>query len=60
MELRKKRGLLLLLLPIGVLTDLVALETVSDPNTRHIVAAFGAAVALVGLVLRFRTRSLQP
>jgi len=56
MELSKKRRVLgVLPFGIGMVTALVALESVSDPNTRHAVAAVGLAVAVVGLVVMFRT-----
>jgi hypothetical protein len=58
MKLKKKRRLLgALPFCIGMLTNLVALESVSDPNTRHLVCWLGVAVALVGLVMIYRTRS---
>ena len=61
-ELSKKRKLLRSLpFPIGLLTALVALEAVSDPNTRHAVALLGVLVAGVGLGLNLRTiRSRRP
>jgi hypothetical protein len=61
MELRKKRRVLGVLQLMGLLTGLVALEFVSDPNTRHAVAALGMAVAVVCLVVMFRmNRSTRP
>jgi hypothetical protein len=60
MELNKKRRLLgVLPFGIGLLTAWVALASVSDPNTRHVVSTLGAAVALVGLVVMYRTRSAK-
>ena len=55
MELHKRRKVLgVLAFSIGLLTALVALETVRDPNTRHAVAGLGVAVELVGVVMMLR------
>ena len=62
MQLSKKRKALRALpFVIGLLTTWIALETVSDPTTRHTVAALGLLVAGVGLVLNLGTiRAMRP
>lgn len=58
MELRKKR-MIFGILPffIGLLITFAALESVSDPNTRHAVSAFGVVIEIVGVIVMFRTRT---
>jgi hypothetical protein len=57
MEPNKKRRVFgALPFGIGLVTSIVTLATVSDPNIRHAVSVLGTAVALVGLVVMFRMR----
>jgi hypothetical protein len=40
---------------IGLVTMYVALLTISDPSTRHIVAGIGLALMIAGVLLNFQT-----
>jgi len=57
MQTDMKRKVLAAVLFCGcLLTALISLETLSDPRTRHVVAAFGLVLEVAGVILMFSNR----